>query len=149
MFKSLFLTTLLTFSGSVQALDMCDSGSWYEPVSNGQGLSVEISDVRHRDRPNVVVYYYTYDYAGYPMWIVGVGNQNGGSKVELDFALFWGMTSPDFDFNDLEQKDGGVGTFTLRSSDTAIFHYNPSALLKSAGHIQQTFYMEKLFSICD
>ena len=148
MFKQLLFTGLLAFASSAQALNMCDSGSWYEPASNGQGLSVEISNTRHKNKPNVVVYYYTYAEPGLPIWVVGVGNQSG-NYVGLDFAFFWNMSPPYFNSGDLLQEDGGTGTFTLKSSKTATFTYDPSPLMRELGHTYQTFYLEKLFDICE
>ena len=149
MFKVLLITGLLAFSSSVQALNICDGGSWYDPISDGQGLSVEISNTIHRDKPNVIVYYYTYDKFGLPWWTIGVGNQTGGNAVNLEFAFWHGMVAPIFDPEDRRQEYGGTGTFTRKSSKTATFTFRPSEEMKIVGHINQTFYLEKLFDICE
>lgn len=147
--KALLATGLLLFSGAARALDYCDSGSWYEPRTEGQGLSVEISKQLLFFTPDVVIYYFTYDGFGNPIWYLGIGDQPSfGDSVDVRFTLFRGMTPPDFIPIYREQYNAGTGTFTLVNKYTAYFTFIPEDIAIEQGHTIQTFILQKLFNIC-
>ena len=151
MIKKLIFSSFLLFSSTVQAarpLDMCDSGSWYEPASDGQGLSVEITRNLRYDRPDVIVYYYTYDSYGYPFWLVGIGNRrtNNSSEVHLQFHRFYGRFPPDFRYND-KSVDFPAGTGSFNSD--GMFKWRPDTILKNGGMADRNWRLEQLVSVCD
>jgi hypothetical protein len=142
------------FTGTAQAgspLDMCDSGSWYEPASDGQGLSVEVTQTltSAADRPDVVVYYYTYDAGGYPFWLVGVGNRvsYNSSKVDLYFRRFYGRFPPDYTYIEGTSVDYPAGTGTFHSS--GMFNWVPGTILQNHGMEPRNWQLVQLISPCD
>ena len=150
--KAVLAGVLTLWASTSLALDKCDSGSWYDPASNGQGLSVEISETIYWDKPNVVVYYYTYDGQGVPFWFVGTGNQTSRSDpgVVLDFSAFVGLTPPDYtNTDDLIELEAGTAVFTVHG-DTATFNWQPVKDLQDGfGMKHRIIHMEHLFKICD
>lgn len=72
----------LTAAAAAQELSIRGgfSGNWYDAENDQQGLQIEVINPRQ-----AVVAWYTYDTAGEPVWLFGVGNIRGDTiEVELD-----------------------------------------------------------------
>ncbi|KFN48895.1 hypothetical protein [Arenimonas composti] len=61
-------TLALAFALPAAAIDPSYSGSWYNPPESGSGFNLEIFS---RDR--AILYWYTYDDAGEPVWLYSEG----------------------------------------------------------------------------
>ena len=59
------------------------SGSWFNPEQSGHGINVEILD-----EERAVIYWYTYDLEGNPLWLTALGSN---SQVDL---VPWGPLGP-------------------------------------------------------
>lgn len=64
------------------------TASWFDPAYNGQGFNMEILTAPTVSEKGViaapglaVVYWFTYDFQGFPVWFFGVGYWNGDSIV--------------------------------------------------------------------
>lgn len=95
------------------------SGTWFETDSPGQGLLVSVlSDDR------MLVFWFTYDPDGRPLWLLGDGTFSGGT-AELD--VIYDPAGPSFgpDFDPDEFVAESWGTFTLRflSCSEAVFDW--------------------------
>src|SRR5689334_18837512 len=51
------------------------SASWYDPTHAGHGFSIEVVD--NAAGKSMVAYWYTFDAAGAPLWILAQGPVNG------------------------------------------------------------------------
>ena len=89
------------FSNTAAALDQCDTGSWYDPGRDGEGINLEVTE------DLVVMYFYTYDNIGHTFY-VGVGAN--GEVVQLE--LYETYTDRGFPKGELN-----VGTATLSLED--------------------------------
>jgi hypothetical protein len=82
------------------------SGSWFNPEQSGHGISVEVLD-----EERTVIYWYTYDQDGKPIWLIAPGINNyvpnsqvwasdlpsPGITVEATAYYYEGMIYGDFD----------------------------------------------------
>jgi beta-glucanase (GH16 family) len=99
------------------------SGSWFNDGQSGHGFSIEIGELG--GEPFAVVYWYTYDSLGNPMFLVGTGTPDG-NVLEVTFESPYGMIFGVFDPTTVERPDGGTGRFDFSDPDNATFSYTPS-----------------------
>ena len=111
------------------------SGSWYNPQQSGHGFSMEF-DRRQDGTVQAVVYWYTYDDKGNPIFMLGTGTADG-FELEIDFESPFGMNYGEFDPDSVERANGGTARFSFSDSDNATFSYTPSAFSTTNwGHVQ-------------
>ena len=100
------------------------SGSWYNDGQSGHGFSMEFGyDLM--GMPLAVVYWYTYDSMGNPIFLLGTGTPMD-DMVEITFASYTGMIYGDFAPSPPESNIAGTGTFVFSDGDNGIFSYAPS-----------------------
>lgn len=113
---------LLLFLFSLDAwavnVDRYMSGSWFNPDQNGHGLSIEVLPDKR-----TVLYWYSYQPDGEPMFIVAIGN-NAGNKVTAEAYYNSGMKWGDFDPDDRTQVPWGTITLTFQSCNSAVLNYS-------------------------
>ena len=83
------------------------SAMWYMPERNGEGWTLEILPDDH-----AVVYWFTYDNAGNPRWLIGYGDiARADDGDEIQFAHLYAVHGPhfgpDFDPADAVREDKG------------------------------------------
>ena len=100
------------------------SGSWYNPDQTGHGFSMEFTETDELGRI-AVVYWYTYDDQGNPIFMVGNGVPNG-TRVELNFFAYKGMVYGEFDPDTNNDYDGGTAVIDFSDRENAVFSYTPS-----------------------
>jgi len=96
------------------------SGSFYDPVRNGEGLIVEwLPDGR------VLAIMFTYDPNGQQMWIFGVA-QSDGQSVTMDVLYPTGFTrwGAAFDSGEVVLESWGTFTLTWSDCDNLVFEYS-------------------------
>jgi hypothetical protein len=94
------------------------SGAWYNRDQAGHGLSIEvISDER------TIAYWYTYDFAGTPMWFLFDG-VNVDNRVEATVYLFHNMFWGHFDPTFLNRQEVGTATIEFSGCDQAELTYS-------------------------
>ena len=81
------------------------SGSWYNASQDGHGFSIEFGQ-QADGTPLAVVYWYTYDSLGNPIFMVGAGVPDG-QRVEIPFTSPIGMIFGEFDPDTVERPAGG------------------------------------------
>ncbi len=123
------------------------SGSWYARTQSGHGFSIEIG-ARANGLPLAVVYWYTYDSWGNPLFLTGTGVPDG-NVLEVKFKSPVGMVFGEFDPGSVVREAGGVGRFEFADKDNGVFDYTPSDFTASTwGHTPvESLPLEKLFSI--
>jgi hypothetical protein len=123
------------------------SGSWYASTQSGHGFSIEIG-ARADGLPLAVVYWYTYDIFGNPIFLTGSGVPDG-NVLQVNFKSPVGMVFGEFDPDSVVREVGGVGHFEFSDKDNGVFDYFPSDFTTSAwGHSPiASLPLEKLFSI--
>ncbi len=99
------------------------SGSWYNAEQSGHGFSIEFGQLEDGTRLGVV-YWYTYDNTGEPIFMLGNGVPNG-QTLEVTFFSPTGMQygvwqSP-------TENAGGTAVFNFTDRENATFSYTPSA----------------------
>ena len=110
------------------------SGSWYSPGQSGHGFSIELGELAP-GVPLAVVYWYTYDDLGNPIFMVGNGTPVGNTVEINNFESPVGMKYGEFDPETVVRELGGVVVFEFSDSDNATFTYTPSAFSNSEwGH---------------
>jgi len=85
---------------------------------------MEFGETRTGD-PLAIVYWYTYDTEGKPMFLVGSG-QIDGNGVEVKFDSPRGMSYGEFDKDSVIREDGGTAYFEFSDENNGIFSYTPS-----------------------
>lgn len=128
---ALFATAMLLSHAAVFAIGPEYSGSWYNPEQDGHGFSLEYS-VLNDGTPVVVAYWYVYDNEGNQIYLVGTGEPQAGNTVTLEFTSTYGMKFGEFDAEQIERKDGGIGVFTFDNEDSGTFNYEPSVWIADA-----------------
>jgi beta-glucanase (GH16 family) len=110
------------------------SGSWYNDDQSGHGFSMEF--VETDSGPLAVIYWYTYDDQGNPIFLLGTGVPDG-NKVDVVFESPVGMIYGEFDPLTVSREDGGTGSFEFLDRDNAIFSYTPSEFTAATwGHTE-------------
>lgn len=109
------------------------SGSWFNENQSGHGFSIEFGQMAD-GVPLAVVYWYTYDNMGNPIFMLGNGIPDG-NRVEITFQSPVGMVYGEFDPNSVTRENGGTAVFVFDDRDNATFSYTPSAFSASEwGH---------------
>ena len=124
------------------------SGSWYNPDQSGHGFSMEFGEADDGS-PQAVVYWYTYDSSGQPIFMVGNGVP-GENLVTVSFESPVGMQYGVFDKDSVEREDGGTAQIEFTDPDNATFSYTPSEFSSSNwGHTQpiDSLPLVKIFAI--
>ena len=123
------------------------SGSWYYPEQDGHGFSMEFGE-QEDGPPLAVVYWYTYDNLGNPIFLVGNGEPDGNT-LEVEFVSPYGMKYGEFDPATVVREDGGTARFEFADKDNAVFSYVPSDFSASTwGHTPiDSLPLVKLFTI--
>ena len=89
MKRILLSLMLLVLAGSAFALEPCKSGSYYNPVTDGTGIDLQVSE------DVIVLYRYAYLAGHADYWVGAVENDNSGEWV--------------FDMNQTFATNDGVG----------------------------------------
>ncbi len=123
------------------------SGSWYNTGQSGHGFSMEIGQTED-GAPLAVVYWYTYDKLGKPLFLVGNGVPDGYT-LEVQFESPRGMVYGEFDKDSVIRENGGTAYFDFADKNNATFSYTPSEFSASAwGHTAiDSLPLVKLFAI--
>jgi hypothetical protein len=101
------------------------SGSWYNEGQSGHGFSMEFGYALDGS-PNAVVYWYTYDILGLPIFMLGTGTPVGDT-VEIVFSSYAGMIYGEFAPSPPpEIFEAGTATFVFSDGDNGTFSYAPS-----------------------
>ena len=126
------------------------SGSWYNAGQSGHGFSMEFSK-QEDGSPLAVVYWYTYDDKGSPIFMLGSGIPDG-TRVEIQFESPVGMVYGEFDPDSVpDPRDaGGVAVLEFSDKENATFSYTPSEFSASTwGHTTaiESLPLIKIFAI--
>lgn len=129
------------------AIGPAHSGSWYQPDQDGHGFSLEFGKTLG-GTPLAVAYWYTYDDAGNPIFLVGTGVPED-NRVTIDFVSPVGMVFGEFDPGSVVREAGGIGTFEFSDRDNGTFSYTPSDFTAAAwGHQSiEDLALIKLFGV--
>jgi beta-glucanase (GH16 family) len=123
------------------------SGSWYNADQSGHGFSMAFGKAADGS-PLAVIYWYTYDTLGNPIFLMGTGVLDGNS-LEVKFASPHGMKYGEFDPASVIREEGGTAYFEFTDQDNATFSYTPSEFSTSSwGHTAiDSLPLAKLFAI--
>lgn len=116
-----FLSAVLlcTFQvGAYQEINKGISGSWYNPDQSGHGLAIEVAE-----NGKLVAYWYTYDFWGNPLWLIGTGDRSGNTAI-VDFYYVSGMVFGEFDPDTTDAMFWGQGFFEFQSCDQGVFSWD-------------------------
>jgi hypothetical protein len=100
------------------------SGSFFNTGQSGHGFSIEFGELSP-GAPFAVVYWYTYDDLGNPIFMLGNGVPVGNT-VEITFESPVGMKYGEFDPDTVVREPGGTAVFEFSDRDNATFSYSPS-----------------------
>lgn len=124
------------------------SGSWYNPGQSGHGFSMEFAELSDGST-QAVIYWYTYDNQGNPIFLVGNGIADGYT-LEIQFQSPYGMKYGEFDPDSVVRANAGIGRFDFSDPDNTTFSYTPSDFsTQNWGHSTpiDSLPLVKLFSI--
>ena len=124
------------------------SGSWYNPDQSGHGFSIEFGYFVD-GTPYSVVYWYTYDSAGNPIFMIGQGVPVG-DRLEVAFQSPVGMKFGEFNPASVTREDGGTAVFEFSDRDNAVNSYTPSDFsVDEWGHLDaiESLPLIKLFGV--
>lgn len=108
------------------------SGSWYNPDQSGHGFSIEFGEVQ--GTPTALVYWYTYDLDGKPVFLIGQGTPTE-TGVDLDVISPYGMQYGLFNPESVIREDAGSARLEFSDASNAVFSYDPSEFSRNAwGH---------------
>ncbi|MGA9573031.1 MAG: glycoside hydrolase family 16 protein, partial [Lysobacterales bacterium] len=124
------------------------SGSWYNPDQSGHGFSMEFG-TSDDGSPLAVVYWYTFDNAGNPIFLLGNGVPDGNT-LDIQFESPYGMNYGEFDPASVERPNGGMAHFEFSDKANATFSYTPSEFSTTTwGHstVIESLPLIKLFEV--
>lgn len=95
------------------------SGSWYGgPLRDGEGFLLEVLPTGE-----LVVYWFTYDFDGNQIWVVGVGRIIGDTATIEAFITEGGIFGELFDPDDVIRTPWGVLKFVFHSCNSGTMSY--------------------------
>ena len=107
------------------------SGSWYDPLHDGEGWIIEVMD-----DTSALVYWFTYDQHGEQIWMLGVAGLNGNSlKADMQMASGPGFGAG-FDPTDVVLYDWGSLEITFDGCNSASISYSSAADGYGTGNLQ-------------
>ena len=116
--------------GSAFRVEAGISGLWFDPARDGEGFSVEVLD-----GDQALVIWYTYDLVGGQLWLIGVGEIDGGSIVVDPLVLTTGTRfGPDFDPDQVERAVWGRLRMDFDDCDHGRFSFEGPAGYGSGSH---------------
>lgn len=120
MKKAFWFVLLLMIAQNCWALEINRflSGSWFNALQNGHGLSIEVIS-----EDQTVIYWYVYHPDGTPMFLIAVGT-NKNNVVEANVFYNSGMKFGDFDPKDNEEIPWGTIKLTFDSCNSATLEYS-------------------------
>jgi len=124
------------------------SGSWYNPDQSGHGFSMEFDELEDGSS-QAVVYWYTYDNQGNPIFLLGNGIADG-DNLEIQLESPYGMKYGEFDPDSVVRAVGGSARFEFTGADNGTFSYTPSDFSTTTwGHVTaiDSLPLVKLFAI--
>ena len=115
-----FLALMVAMPAHAKRVTADFSGSWFDPDASGQGLVLEV--LRGNKGNQGLVYWYTFDDEGNPLWALGVGRifQN---TVTVDMETAHGPDFENFDPQDLVLTYFATITLTFDSCDTGTLEW--------------------------
>ena len=122
-------------------------GSWFNQYQSGHGFSIAFGRFAN-GTPLAVVYWYTYDSEGYPMFLLGAGEIED-SVLEVQFESPYGMQYGVFDPDSVIRENGGTARFEFSDAQNATFSYTPSEFsVQSWGHTPiESLPLNRLFTV--
>ena len=139
------LSTILIISNAY-SMGPEHTGSWFYDAQSGHGFSIEYGDAGN-GTPLVVVYWYTYDSEGFPVFLIGTGypDENG---VEVALNAHYGMVYGEFNPATVERPGAGTAIFTFQDANSGTFKYEPSDwTIEYFGHAATEMPITKLFGV--
>lgn len=130
------------------AIGPSHSGSFFNTGQAGHGFSAEFGAVM--GVPTAVIYWYTYDNMGNPIFFIGQDAVFDGNTVTINFYSPTGMIFGVFDPTPVfPLNPAGTATFVFSDSNNATFSYTPSDFsVTTWGHSAVTdLPLVKLFGI--
>lgn len=110
------------------------SGSWYNPAQSGHGFSMEFG-ATEAGEPLAVVYWYTYDDRGDPLFLAGQGRPEA-NRLAVDLYSPVGMEFGAFDPGTVSRQPGGTAVFEFDDRENGSFSYAPSEFTRDNwGHL--------------
>lgn len=114
------------------------TGNWYDPGNDHQGVQVEVIDGRR-----AVVAWYTYDTAGEPVWLFGVGDIRGDT-IEVPLDLYEGGRFPTAsDPGTIDIQPWGIAELEFADCNSAELRWETSV----SGFEDGSLPLERLSSI--
>ena len=131
----------------VSAIGPAHSGSFYNVDQAGHGFSTEFGVLN--GAPFAVIYWYTYDNLGNPIFFIGQDAVFDGNTVTITFYSPTGMIFGEFNPVEFPLDVAGTATFVFSDSSNATFSYTPSEFsINTWGHTAVTdLPLVKLFGI--
>lgn len=122
-------------------------GSWFNTAQSGHGFSVAFGENTNGE-PVAVVYWYTYDDQGQPIFLLGTGNI-ADAVLTVQFESPVGMQYGQFDPASVVREDGGTARFEFVDAQNATFSYTPSAFSSATwGHTAiENLPLQRLFMV--
>ena len=94
------------------------SGSWFNPEQSGHGFSFQVTPTG-----SMVVYWFTYDSQGDPMFLIGVG-EAGKRGARINMRYVSGMPFGLFDPADVRQEHWGTLRIAFAGCDSGVVSYD-------------------------
>lgn len=124
-----------TFGGDALALTISRefSATWVDPARNGHGFNIEV--VGSGATRTMLVYWYTYDAAGRPAWVVANGPVVGDGATLAAFTAEGGAPGSSFDPANVRLIEWGTLNVRFNDCNTGTVGYTPVLPGLSAGQV--------------
>jgi hypothetical protein len=125
------------------------SGSFANAEQDGHGFSISFGYTPGGDPQRGVVYWYAFDDAGNPIFMLGSGVPDG-NRLEVEFESPVGQRYGEFNPVPRPTPSGGTGVFVFEDENHASFSYTPSPFSEDRwGHEQpiENLPLTRLFRV--
>ncbi len=118
------------------AADAAVSGLWYELNRSGQGVSIQVVPDAQNDTGQVIVFWYTTDADGSPLWLIMQGYFQGNLLTGQARRFSGSGFGPVLGDQDISGETWGNLTLEFLSCKSAVMSWQPLVDGYSAGEIQ-------------
>lgn len=123
------LAAALLACGSASAITITRdfSASWFDPSHAGHGFSMEVVD--NAAGKSMVAYWYTFDAAGAPLWILAQGPVNGARATLQGYTVNGGRFGNDFAASQVQVVPWGSLEVSFSDCNHGAVSWQPTASL--------------------
>jgi len=128
------------------------TGSFFDPAFNGQGINLEILSLPSADKGGglVLMYWYTFDVSGFPMFVFGVGSFTGNTMV-FNMLVDWDGNGPFFgplwNVNQFLPVAFATASIVWSNCDNGVMNFTMHPVFAGFGFVAHVMNLDRITEI--